>query len=174
MRISLKAKIWVTVLTIVMMFAFFILYYFPAQQERHLLTNYNKEVQNLANTVALGVKIALTEQNFEGVQTAMDYVKDDPHLTFVGLVQEDTAWNAAHTHYVLVDTVFKTYPEKAIVRPDIASSDSMVVKRAPFVTSVMNGAILLGFSTREIIQNKRQIRLTSLFVSIVVFIIGIL
>ena len=62
------------------MFAFFILYYFPAQQEKYLLINYNKEVQNLANTVALGVKIAITEQNFEGVQTAMDFVKDDKHL----------------------------------------------------------------------------------------------
>src|SRR6476620_9923251 len=99
MRINLKTKIWVTVLAIVMMFAFFILYYFPAQQEKHLLTNYNKEVQNLANTVALGVKIALTEQNFEGVQTAMEYVKGDPHLSFVSLVQTDTMWNNAHTMF---------------------------------------------------------------------------
>jgi len=91
MRISLKTKIWVTILVIVMLFAFFILYYFPAQQEKLLLTNYNKEVQNLANTEALGVKIALTEQNFEGVQTAIEFVKADPHLAFVSLVQIDTS-----------------------------------------------------------------------------------
>src|SRR3954469_13902384 len=101
MRISLKTKIWVTVLAIVMMFAFFILFYFPAQQEKHLLSNYNKEVQNLANTVALGVKIALTEQNFEGVQTAMDFVKGDPQLTFVSLLQTDTSWNASHSGFKL-------------------------------------------------------------------------
>src|SRR5829696_8209016 len=105
MRISLKAKIWVTVLAIVMMFAFFILYYFPGQQEKHLLNNYNKEVQNLANTVALGVKIALTEQNFEGVQTAMDFVKGDDQLRFVSLIQTDTLWDSTHTRFTLQKTV---------------------------------------------------------------------
>ena len=64
MRVTLKTKIWLTVLSVVIMFAFFILFYFPAQQEKYLLKNFNKEVQNLANTVALGVKIAITEQNF--------------------------------------------------------------------------------------------------------------
>ena len=80
MLISLKTKIWLTVLIIVLMFAFFTLYYFPAQQGKSLLKNYNNEVQNLANTVALGVKIAIKEQNFEGVQTAIEFVKDDPRL----------------------------------------------------------------------------------------------
>jgi len=173
MRISLKTKIWVTILVIVMLFAFFILYYFPAQQEKHLLTNYNKEVQSLANTVALGVKIALTEQNFEGVQTAIEYVKGDPHLAFVSLVQTDTSWNDAHTAFELKKTIFKTFPENVDVKPSVASSDSFVVKTAPFQTSVMNGEVLLGFTTSEIIQNKRQIRMTSLLVSLLVFAIGI-
>ena len=64
MLISLKTKIWLTVLIIVMMFSYFILFYFPARQEQYLLRNYNNEVQNLANTVAVGVQIAIDEQNF--------------------------------------------------------------------------------------------------------------
>src|SRR5215210_6162946 len=99
MRITVKTKIWITVLTVVLMFAFFILIYFPALQEQYLLKNYNKEVQNLANTVALGVKIAITEENFEGVQTAMDFVKEDPHLLYISMLQKDTVWNEAHTKY---------------------------------------------------------------------------
>ncbi|MGN6619078.1 MAG: hypothetical protein ACTHJ5_18025, partial [Ilyomonas sp.] len=89
MHISLKTKIWLTVLSVVLMFSFFSLYYFPQQEGKLLLRNYNTEVQNLANTVSLGVKIALTEQNFEGVQTAMEFVKDDKRLQFIALVQED-------------------------------------------------------------------------------------
>src|SRR3954462_11497414 len=118
MRISLKAKIWMTILLIVVMFAFFILYYFPAQQEKHLLTNYNKEVQNLAGTVALGVKIALTEQNFEGVQTALDFVKDDPHLRFVSMIQLDTVWNQNRSSFIIKKNIFKTFPEYVNVDAD--------------------------------------------------------
>lgn len=174
MRISLKTKIWVTVLAIVMMFAFFILYYFPAQQEKHLLANYNKEVQNLANTVALGVKIALTEQNFEGVQTAIGFVKNDPHLAYVSLLQTDTVWNDAHTAFTIKKEVFQTFPEKAVVHADDRTTDSLVVKNAAFSTPVMNGEVLLGFTTKEIMENKKQIRRTSLLVSFLVFGIGII
>ena len=172
MRISLQSKIWFTVCSIVLLFSFFILIYFPAQQEKYLLKNYNKEVQNLAGTVALGVKIALTEQNFEGVQTALDFVKDDPHLRFVSMIQVDTLWNADRSTFRLNRNVFKTFPDIKI-DANVLSSDSLIVKSAPFNTSIMNGEILLGFSTDEIVQSKRQIRLTSIFVSALVFIIGI-
>jgi len=86
MKIKLKTKIWFTVLAVVAMFSFFSLYYFPAQQEKTLVENYNNEVQNLANTISLGVKTALIEESYEGVQTTMGFVKDDPRLEFVKLL----------------------------------------------------------------------------------------
>lgn len=174
MRITLKTKIWLTVLSVVMMFAFFILFYFPAQQEKYLLKNFNKEVQNLANTVALGVKIAITEQNFEGVQTAMDFVKGDPHLNFISMIQSDTVWNEAHNKFTIKKVVFKTFPEGKIVDVNQSSNDAILVKEAPFNTTIMSGSIMLGFSKNEIVQSKKQIRFTSLLVSLIVFIVGII
>lgn len=173
MRISLQSKIWLTVCSIVLLFSFFILVYFPAQQEKYLMKNYNKEVENLASTVALGVKIALTEQNFEGVQTALDFVKNDPHLRFVSMVQVDTAWNSDRRSFKISRSIFKTYPDHIDISTNIHSSDSIIVKTAPFRTGIMSGEILLGFSTDEIVQSKRQIRSTSLIVSTLVFFIGI-
>ncbi len=174
MRTTLKTKIWLTVLSVVMMFAFFILFYFPAQQEKYLLKNFNKEIQNLANTVALGVKIAITEQNFEGVQTAIDFVKGDPHLNFISMIQTDTVWDEPHTSYTIKKTLFKTFPEGKIVDVNQASNDSILVKEAPFYTAMMSGSILLGFSKNEIIQSKKQIRFTAFIVSLMVFIVGII
>jgi two-component system, NtrC family, sensor kinase len=173
MLITLKAKIWLTVLSIVLMFAFFTLFYFPAQQGKVLLKNYNNEVQNLANTVALGVKIAITEQNFEGVQTAMEFVKDDPRLQFVSMLQSDTLWNDNHTNFKIQLSVFKTYPEKEHPKINAISNNSIIIKQAPFVTSAMSGSIMLAFTTRKIIESKRKIRLTSLIVSGIVLLIGI-
>ena len=173
-RLTVKTKIWMTITTIVLLFSFFVLFYVPAIQERNLLTNFNKEVQNYANTVALGVKIAMTEQNFQGVQTAMDFVKKDPLLKFVSLIQTDTIWNDKRTNYQIVETIFKTYPERKKININYLSNDSTVVKRANFSTPMMRGKILLAFSTKEIIQSKRQIRGTSLFFSFLVFSIGIL
>ncbi len=173
MKIKLKTKIWLTVLAIVSMFSFFSLYYFPRQQERNLLDNYNSEVQNLANTISLGVEIALTEENFEGVQTAMGFVKDDPRLQFVKLLMTDTMWNKDHTQFLLKDSVLKTFPEKSTTLSD-STENSIIRKRSPFNTEIMSGAIELGLNTTIIQQDKKKIRNTSLIVSGVVFVIGIL
>ena len=173
LRLTVKTKIWLAVTSIVLLFSFFVLFYLPVIQERSLLNNFNKDVQNHANTVALGVKIAMTEQNFQGVQTAMDFVKKDPLLQFVSLLQTDTSWNANHTKYRIKRTVFRTYPEGKRINVDAISTDSTVIKRTPFQTPMMTGEIMLAFSTREIVQSKRQIRITSLFFSFLVFSIGI-
>ena len=173
MRITLKTKIWFTVLTIVLMFSFFSLFYFPAQQEKYLLNNYNSEVQNLANTISLGVKIALTEENFEGVQTAMSFVKDDPRLQYVNLLVTDTIWAADHQQFSLKDSILKTFPEKPILNPQ-AQGESVIKKRSPFSTEMMSGAIELGLTTEQISAGKREIRLTSMLVSCVFLVIGII
>ncbi len=174
MIFNLKNKIWLTVAAVVLMFSFFTLYYFPDQQAKLLHENYNKEVQNLANTVSLGVKIGMTEQNFEGVQTAMEFVKDDPRLEFVALLQSDTTWNVARTSYTVRDKLFESYPEESSFRLTTVSNDSLIVKRSSFETPSMSGAVLMGFSTRAIDAGRRSIKITSLIVSGIVFSIGIL
>ncbi len=173
-RLTVKTKIWITVLTVVLMFAFFILFYFPALQETYLLKNYNKEIQNLANTVSLGVKIALTEQNFEGVQTAFNFVQKDPHLEFVSLIQVDTLWNSNHTNFKIEKKVFKTYPENIKVNTNAKTDEFKIVKRSAFTTPTMTGEIMLSLNTLEIAKSKKEIRVTSLIVSFIVFVVGIL
>lgn len=174
MKITLKTKIWLTVFAIVAMFSFFSLYYFPAQQEKNLLDNYNNEVQNLANTISLGVEIALTEENYEGVQTAMGFVKGDPRLQFVKLLMTDTMWNRDHTQFLLKDSVLKIFPENSVSKNGSGDSSSLIKKRSPFNTEIMAGAIELGLNTTIIQKDKKKIRNASLMVSGVVFVFGIL
>ena len=50
----------------------------------------------------------------------------------------------------------------------------MVVKRAAFNTSLMTGAILLGFSTNEINESQAAVQRTSLIVSSAIFLVGML
>ena len=173
MVLSVQSKIMLTVLSVVLMFALFILFYYPARQERYLLENYNTEIENYANTVALGVKIALTEENFEGVETALNFVRDDSRLQFVSIILTDSIWNTDHTSYKIEKTVFKTYPENVEVDPYAESNDLFINKSTPFLTSVMNGEIMLSFSTSEIKEGRNQIRIASAVASFIVFVIGL-
>ena len=174
MRFTLQTKIWLTVLSIVLMFSFFSLYYFPSQQEKYLLENYNNEVQNLTNTISLGVKIALKDENFEGVQTAMSFVKDDPRLLYVNLMVTDTIWSDDGKGYVVKDSVLRTFPDDATRRTKTILNSPVIKKRSEFVTEMMNGAIELAVTTENIESGKKKIRGASIFVSGIVFIIGII
>jgi len=174
MFITLKTKIWLTVLTIVLLFSFFTLYYFPEQQGRAILKSYRNEVQNYAETVALGVKIALSEENYEGVQTALEYVREAPGLKFVSLMQIDSIWNKDSSLIGIKETIFKTFPEKFSPDSGLTSSDTIIVKRAPFQTAMMSGDIMLGFTSDAIIESQKKIRRTSLIVSGGIFAIGLL
>lgn len=94
-------------------------------------------------------------------------------MKFVSMLQVDTVRDEKGG-LKIERTVFKTYPENVKVNPNITTSDSIIVKLAPFQTKVLNGEILLGFSTVDIQKSKQQIRLTSIVVSAIVFLIGII
>lgn len=175
LRIRLKTKIWVTVMSIVLLFSFFLLFYFPTQQSRSMIRNYNNEVQNLANTVAVGVEISIREQNFKGIKDQIEVVKNDPRLAYVQLLEQDTAWNEEHNSFSLRDTVLITYPETAITKGLVLPGDSLVVKTASLNTQLLNGngMILLAFTTKEIKEIIDRMRQISLMVSGLVLLIAI-
>jgi|SRR5450432_212142 len=176
MRINLKTKIWLTILTIVIMFSFFTFLYFPARQEEYLLKNYNNEVQNLANTVAVGVEIAIKEQNFKGIQKELEIVKNDPRLSFVALLEEDTQWTEKPGQYVIHDKLLDSFPTGVSIPAGISSNGLLIVKRASLNTKIMEGygAIKLGFKTKEIAVIKERIGKVSFLASAVVCLLAIL
>ncbi|HQW43735.1 MAG: HAMP domain-containing protein [Chitinophagaceae bacterium] len=174
MFIGVKTKILLTVLAIVLLFTFFSLLYFPSQQGRTLLSNYRNEVKNQAKTIAMGASIALSEQNFKGIKTAMDFVKENEELRFVALIQSDTQWNQAHTAHTIKDSVIVSFPDDKEFSIDLKSNDSLIVIRAPFRSSIMNGDIMLVVSTDSINKKQKKIWLTALLVSGIIFLIGML
>ena len=169
MKVSIKAKIWSTVSAVVFVFAYFISFYFPSQQKEQVLKSYNKETQNLANTVSLGVQIALDEQNFHGVQMAMDFIKKDSNLVFAAIVQEDINPVTKKSAF----TVFQTYPDGYDMKLSAATSDSIIVKYADFKSELLSGKIVIGVSTKEVKAKHSQLRFQALVITFGVLVLGI-
>lgn len=174
MRTSVQTKIWLAIVSIVLIFATFMLFFFPAQHENSLIKYFNKEVQNLANTVSLGVRIALTEQNFDGVQMAMDYAKSDSRLIFASMMQVDTIWAEDSNSYKVEKIIISTYPEGFEVSTEMASTDSIIVKASPFTSEMMKGQVVVGFTTEEITKTIARIKKTSIIASLAVILVGLL
>ncbi|MBP7810423.1 MAG: SpoIIE family protein phosphatase [Bacteroidia bacterium] len=172
--VTVRNKIIAVVIGIILVFAPFIFIYFPSKQKDLLVESYNKEVKNIASTVALGVNVALIEQNFSGVEMAMQYAKSDERLTFIALVQIDTLEAAPGKNPELKKTAFSTYPENYKLNLDIQSSEDIIVKESEIKSEVLNGKVMVGFSTKTIQENIQRVKITSFIGSFLVSLLSII
>ncbi len=176
MRINLQTKIWSTVLAIVLMFSFFTLIYFPSQQERIMKNDFVNEAQNLANTIAFGVKFAWRVEEYGAVREALSFVQGNPSLIYVKMIAMDTTWKSDRSGYTIANSILQTYPDDSAWVNTLAHAGRDTILRLAKVALGLRGqgiAIELCLSTESIIKNRKQIRTTSLLVSGLVFIIGI-
>src|SRR5687767_8227486 len=139
MRITVRNKIFIVVFFIILVFSPLLFFYFPNKQKDILMDSYVKEVKSVAVTVALGVNIAMEEQDFAGVQTAMNHAKADPRLKFVALVEVDSN---AETGKVK-KKVFSEFPEDYKFNVKDTSSDSLILQDAPIKNKMLTGEVVV-------------------------------
>ena len=172
MRITVRNKIFIVVFFIILVFSPLLFFYFPNKQKEILMVSYVKEVKSVAVTVALGVNIALEEQDFAGVQTAMNHAKADSRLKFVALVQADSNSETGK----ISKSVFSKFPEDYKFKLSDRSNDSMILQNAPIKNKMLTGEVVVGYSTQPIEVEILEMRKTSFLVSgglcLVVIVIG--
>jgi signal transduction histidine kinase len=144
-----------------------------------MMKSYRNEVSGIAETVAMGVNIALSDHSFEGVETAMNFAKKDSRLVYVALVKYDTL--IAGNRRDIKKEIFIKYPEGAHVDLNLKSSDSLVVNSAKLNNQFMDGELIVVFSTKEIQQKvasviddlHKTLYKISVFVMIIALLLGL-
>lgn len=138
------------------------------------MESYNGEVLGIARTVALGVNIAMDEQNFEGVERAMGFVKNDKRMVYVAITDTDSSVSNPGS---AIRIAFQ-YPENVKVNLLQASNDSIVINKAPILNKEMKGDVYVAFSTREInnkiSDTRKMLSYISIGVSLIAILLGIL
>ncbi len=166
MNISLKYKINFVVIVVIVLFSPILFIYFPNKQKQLLTESYEHEVLGVARTISLGVRIALEEQNFGGVQTSMEYASNDKRMLFVSLFKIDPQGNKIF--FSVIPTTFN--PE--LIKLD--SDENTVIKRQGFKTETFDGEIVIGYSKKTIKDKIAQATKTTFIFSGVVSLVGIL
>ena len=128
----------------------------------------------MAKTIALGVRIALKDENYEGVKTSLGFAKGAPGLKYVSLIQIDTLWNNEHTRVENKETVLATFPETVNHDPAMISNDSLIVKRAPFPEFPDVRSHFVRFFNCGNSKSQKSVRIESLIVSGGIFVVGLL
>jgi methyl-accepting chemotaxis protein len=158
----LRTKIQLLTSALILAILVFVGVYFPIQIRQTLLESFTREVQALAETVALGVSIGLQNQDLQSAQRAIDYVKQNPDVRFVALVSEGATVAA--------------FPEKFEYHDNITMDSTnkfpLVVMRSPVESASLKGFVVVGTSTERITHTIVQRTLTIVGVLVVMLILG--
>lgn len=160
MRFNVAHKLLFPITGFIIFLSIFMFVYFPQKQEEALTESFEREVQTLAETVALGLTIGLSNDDNAGIQPSIDYAKQTPDVEFVALVSEGST--------------FAAHPEDFIFQDSLYKADNLVIKRSKISTGIIEGEVIVGRNTIKIRHRIKEIRTTTGIVAGATLLLGIL
>ena len=136
MKLSLQNKIQLTVTAIVSLLALFILLYIPYQQRLALTSEFQQKVTSLGETVHLGITIGLNSGDMSSIGKVLDYVKNDPSVSFIAIVSDGQ--------------MFAAHPKGFAYSEALEKADSLVVIKRHLDTEDLKGDVIVGCSKTTI------------------------
>ncbi|MBL7992530.1 MAG: HAMP domain-containing protein, partial [Candidatus Kapabacteria bacterium] len=160
MRINLRNKIQFTVGATVLAILLFEFFYFPFQQSRALQNSFASEVRSLSEALTLGVTVGLQNNDMQGVQKAIEFVKRDSRVRFVAIVSDGQTLAA--------------YPETFTFSEALMKTDSLAIERVKLSTDNIKGEVIVACSKSSIETHVRNTVVVGIVVSSLIFVIGLL
>jgi PAS domain S-box-containing protein len=138
----LAIKIWLPFAIVLMVLLASVSIYYPKQQESTFRQNKEKELKELAKTVALGVELSLRNNDFKGLQQSIQFVSNMDDFDHVAILSKDTLSGK--------ETVFISFPEKSA--DSILNRDKQLYLYQTYNlnTPEINGVIQIAVSTDKI------------------------
>ena len=141
---KISFRIWLPfALALSAMMGIFALYY-PQTQEKLFRENKERELRELAKTVALGVELSLNANDYQGLKKTVDLASSTTDFEFVAILSKDTTTQK--------ESVFISYPEKPANEILERNTSLYVYEQYPFRTNSFAGSILIAVSKSKINQ----------------------
>lgn len=159
MHLTLQNKIRLTVVSIVAFLALFMFSYFPAQQAQTLREDFQRELDLLCQTTALGITVGLRNGDLAATQSAFDLVKTNSSVRFVAL----------HSN----GETIASYPNGFKYSSAITGNDTLLIRHTPIQTEALSGEVVIGITTHRITDAIRSARMSALWVTLGALLLGI-
>lgn len=141
---KISFRIWLPfALALSILMGIFALYY-PGEQEKLFRENKERELRELAKTVALGVELSLNANDYKGLKKTVDLASSTTDFEYVAIINEDSITKR--------ETVFISYPEKSDNEILQKNTDLYVYEKFPFKANAFSGSILIAVSKSKINQ----------------------
>jgi PAS domain S-box-containing protein len=139
---GLTFRIWLPFAISISVVLISLLVLYPQRQGVLFRNNFETELEQLSRTTALGVSLALKNNDFEGLSEVLNLGDNSSDLEFIAIVERDSIGGR---------TVFASRPEgvdnEKILQPD---SSSFLIKSSRLSTGFLEGDVILAVSNEVI------------------------
>ncbi len=160
LRFTVKQKIQLPIILFISVLSLFMFIYFPYEHNAALRDSVGNEVASLAQMVSNGVTLGLENQDWAGMRSSIDFVRQSKDIRFVALVDENGA-------------TFSADPEDFVYDPALAENDSLIIGSYVVDTELFSGEVVVGSSTRYIEGQVRKLRATTFWAALITLVLGI-
>ncbi len=163
-RISFR--IWFPYALVLLALIGFVLFIYPQRQAQLFRENKERELRELAKTVALGVELSLNANDFDGLKRTVDFVSKSNDFEFVAILEADSLTEK--------ETVFASFPELPESQVLVKDESVYVYQEYDFKTANFNGCILIAASRQKIDQMVWDLNRPVYILLPLIFIAGLL
>ncbi|AMQ54821.1 PAS domain S-box protein [Algoriphagus sanaruensis] len=146
---GLSFRIWFPFAFSITILLVSLLILYPNRQGSLFRKNFETELDQLAHTTALGVNLALRNNDFEGLAEVVSLSDDNSEIEFVAIIEIDSSGQEA---------VFASKPESydqlQILDPDL---NKYLIKKQALNSEVLQGYVILAVSNEVIEKSIFQI-----------------
>lgn len=139
---KISFRIWLPFALTLSLMMLVVAFYYPREQEKLFRSNRERELKELAKTVALGVELSLRADDFQGLKKTIDFVSGTSDFEYVAILVEDSITGK--------ENVFISYPERPQEEILSLNTDLYVYQKYPFRTADFVGNILISASKEKI------------------------
>lgn len=139
---GLAIKIWMPFATVLIILLVLLSIFYPKQQEASFRKNKQKELRELAKTVALGVEVSLRNNDFKGLQQSVQFVSNMDDFEYVAILTRDSVSGD--------EEVFISYPVKPAQEILNKNNQLFLYDTFRISTDELNGVVQIAASMKKI------------------------
>ena len=168
--LPIRVKIVGTFTAILLFTSIFNMVYFPASEKEQVNRALEDRAGSMVQMLAAGMESALGTGDYEFVNQLFEMVRTDPNIVYVVVVDQ-----AGEPSISFNPHEAQQLPKQDYAGRDMLEKGGILHSRAPLqIEEGIEGELVMGWSLEERDEQLARIRMTSVVVSVVVFIAGII
>lgn len=176
-RRSIRAKLVATFAVLIVAVVAFILWYYPQEEKNMSMQFAKQQTKMLSDMLGFLSGAALTESNFELLQSAVTWAKNDSNVRYMAFVGTDNAIiykypDKKDPHY---NARYEGLNHKEILAQNqvVVKSDDIIVHSPSEYKGSKQGHVILVYSLKSVQAQIASTLTTSIIIGIFILVIGI-